>query len=59
MNWILARLEEPSTYAGLASFVMGLSFIPNASTWAGLIVPVGTALAGVLSVLVPEAKAKA
>ncbi len=28
--WALARLQEPSTYAGIAAFVTGLTFLPSA-----------------------------
>lgn len=55
-TWLLARLEEPSTYAGIAAFVASLSFIPNASSIAALIVPIGAALAGALAIIVPEKK---
>jgi len=29
-SWALARLQEPSTYAGVSAFVLGLTFLPQA-----------------------------
>lgn len=56
-EFIIARLREPSTYAGLATLVASLSFIPNAAEWSQLIVPAGTALAGALAILLGEKSA--
>lgn len=57
MNWIVARLKEPSTYAGIASFVAGLSFIPHAADWSAAIVPIGGAIAAVAAIIMPDKKA--
>ncbi len=54
MNWVIARLKEPSTYAGLAAFVSGLQFIPHATDIAQLIVPAGTVVAGILAIVMKE-----
>lgn len=48
--FILRRLREPSTYAGLA-LIMGVA-IPHEQALA-----IGTIVAGLLSVLLPEGKA--
>ena len=57
MSFIISRLKEPSTYAGLAAFLAGLSFIPHAAEWAGLLPAFGTLVAGALAILIPETKA--
>lgn len=56
MAFILSRLREPSTYAGIAAFVAGLSFIPHAADISGLIPIAGSLIAGVLAIILPEAK---
>ena len=56
MNTLLARLREPSTYAGIAGVIAGLGFIPHAADIAGLIGPLGAVIAGVLAIVLPEAK---
>lgn len=56
-NALVARLREPSTYAGLAVFVGSLSFLPNSANIAETITVVGTALAGLLAIWLPENKA--
>lgn len=53
----LARLKEPSTYAGLAGFlgIFGVTFAPvEVQTYAML----GGMLAGVLGMVIPEQGAK-
>ncbi len=54
MSFILARLKEPSTWAGAASLLAGLSFIPNAHEWAQLLPTIGAAVAGVLAIVIKE-----
>lgn len=54
MNWVIARLKEPSTYAGIAAFVGGLQFIPHATDIAQLILPAGTVIAGILAIVIKE-----
>ena len=58
MNWIITRLKEPSTYAGIAALIggAGAAFIPNATAWAHEVVLIGAAIAGALAILLPEAK---
>jgi hypothetical protein len=57
MSYVLARLREPSTYAGIASVLAGLSFIPHAADIAGLVVPLGVLISGVIAIVVPQAAA--
>jgi hypothetical protein len=56
MEFIIARLREPSTYAGLAAFIGGLAFLPHAQDMAQSIGFVGGAVAGLLAIWLPEAK---
>ena len=48
--WALARLREPSTYAGFAGLVMTTQ-IPHASEVAGVIPQIGTGVIGLLSLV--------
>lgn len=57
MDFVIARLREPSTYAGLAALIGGISILPNASSLAGTITLAGTFIAGVLAIWLPEKKA--
>lgn len=54
MNWIIARAREPTTYAGIALFIQGLTFLPHAADVAQLIVPAGTVVAGILAIVMKE-----
>lgn len=56
MTYLLSRLREPSTYAGLAALAgaFGVS-IPIA--WVQALSGLGVAIAGVLAVVVPEKNA--
>lgn len=55
-SWLIARAKEPSTYAGLAGLIASMSFIPHASDAAALMPVIGTAIASVLAVVIPQAK---
>lgn len=55
-DFILARLKEPSTYAGLAALVASLSFIPAADAWGQVIIYAGAAIAGGLAIVMKEQK---
>lgn len=55
-DFILARLKEPSTYAGLAALVASLSFIPAADAWGQVIISAGAAIAGGLAIVMKEQK---
>jgi hypothetical protein len=53
--YLLARLREPSTYAGLGALFAALGFHPSAAVL-GAAVNVAVALAGLAAMLVPEQK---
>jgi len=55
LTYILTRLKEPSTYAGLASFAVALKLMPNDPTLVQGITTVGVAVAGILASIIPEA----
>ena len=56
ISWVLARLEEPSTYAGIASLVATMSFLPHAQDIAGQITVIGGVAASALAVILSEKK---
>ncbi len=56
IQWVISRLKEPSSWAGLAALVGSMSFLPNASAGAQLVSVVGVAIAGALAVVFPENK---
>jgi hypothetical protein len=56
MSSILARLKEPSTWAGVAAFVAGASFIPHAAEVSQMVVGVGMVVAAALAIFLPEQK---
>jgi hypothetical protein len=56
MDWIVSRLKEPSTWAGIATVVAGASFIPHSTEWAALIPSVGVVVGGVLAIVMGEKK---
>jgi hypothetical protein len=56
LKWAVARLEEPSTWAGFAALVGSMSFLPQAAASAQLVSLVGVAVAGALAVVFPEKK---
>lgn len=56
-DFIITRLREPSTYAGIAALIGSLTFIPNAAEWGDVITSAGVAIAGALAILLGE-KAK-
>lgn len=52
---VLARLKEPSTYAGIAFLlgIIGVNITPEA--WGGVLTVAGV-VGGVLSIVIPEGK---
>lgn len=56
-SFLLSRLREPSTYAGIASLLAGASFIPHVPEIVQTVTIVGTAVSGLLAVWLPEKKA--
>lgn len=53
MNWIVAKLKEGSTWAGLGAIVAGASFIPHATEIGALVPSIGVVVAGVLAIWFP------
>ena len=53
MNWIVSRLKEGSTWAGIAGIIAGASFIPHADEISKLVPSVGVVVAGVLAIFFP------
>jgi hypothetical protein len=56
MSWIILRLKEPSTYAGIAAVIAGMAFIPNAAAWSHEVTLIGAAIAGLIAIVLPEGK---
>jgi hypothetical protein len=52
---IIQRLREPSTWAGIAAIIL-VAPIPGAVALAATLKVVGTAVAGVLAIWLPEKK---
>jgi hypothetical protein len=57
MNQVFARLQEPSTMAGL-SVLLGLFGVPHAPEAIHGVASVATGLFGLLAIIKPEAVAK-
>lgn len=53
MNWIVSRLKEGSTWAGLAGIIAGASFIPHADELSKIVPSLGVVVAGVLAIWFP------
>lgn len=56
MKWVLDRLREPSTYAGLAGLALALGI--NDATWAAISTAVA-GVAGLIAVLLHDKAADA
>ncbi len=54
--WAVTRLEEPSTWAGIAGIVASMKFWPESATIASSLPAVGMAFASVLAVVFSEKK---
>ena len=54
--WTVARLKEPSTYAGIAGVIGSMAFVPHATDVASLLPVVGVAISSIVAVVVPQAK---
>lgn len=54
--WAVARLREPSTYAGLIG-VLAYFNVPDASSWAHDLTMAGMGVAGVAAMILKEARA--
>jgi hypothetical protein len=56
MNYVLGRLREPSTYAGLAAVLAAFNVNIDPGLW-GTIVQVAIGLAGLVAAVVPDRSA--
>ena len=56
MSTILARLKEPSTWAGLAAVVAGLQFLPHAAEIGSIVTGAGMIVMAALAIFLPEQK---
>jgi hypothetical protein len=54
LAWVVARLKEPSTWAGIAGVVGSMAFLPHAAQDAQLVSAVGAAVASTLAIVVSE-----
>lgn len=54
MQWLLARLKEPSTWASIAALVGGMTFLPHAGDIASLIPNAGLLVAGILGIVLKD-----
>lgn len=52
MNWIIARLKEPSTYAGLAAITAAV--MPQAGIDAGTLQAIGAGVLALVAIIVRE-----
>ncbi len=49
-DFILTKLKEGSTWAGIAVVIGGMSFIPHSTELAVLIPPLGVVVSGLLAI---------
>ena len=57
VTWLVDRLEEPSTYAGVSGLVVSLTFLPAADLAfaAKAVALAATVIPSALSIVLPEA----
>lgn len=53
VEWLGARLREPSTYAGLA-IVMASFHFADAQDWAKAVASIGMGVGGIIAIVLPE-----
>jgi hypothetical protein len=53
MSWIVGKLKEGSTWAGIAGIVAGMSFIPHAQDVAQILPSLGVVVGGILAIWFP------
>jgi hypothetical protein len=53
MDWIVKKLKEGSTWAGIAGIIAGASFIPHADEISKIIPSAGVVVAGILAIFFP------
>lgn len=53
LAFVVGKLKEGSTWAGIGAIVAGASFVPHAKELGALLPAVGTVVAGVLAIFFP------
>lgn len=53
MDYVVSRLREASTYAGIAAVLSGMTFVPHANELAQLLPHIGIVIAGLLAIVLP------
>jgi hypothetical protein len=57
IEYIAARMKEPSTWAGLSAVLVAFKVLPDDSSTATTLTTVGVALGGLLATIFPEGSA--
>ena len=57
MSWLVTRLREPSTYAGLA-ILLAAFHLPHADAWTTVLTDCGIYVGGLLAIILAERKPK-
>ena len=58
VSYLGDRLKEPSTWAGLSAFLIGMKIIPNDPSLTEGLTTTGVLIGGVLAALFPEGTSK-
>lgn len=56
--WIVARLSEPSTYAGVAGVITSMTFLPHNADLAQAAPMLGVGVAGAIAIVKAESGVK-
>lgn len=56
MDFIISRIKEPSTWAGVSAFVVGVHLLPADSPIVAQLPAIGIAIGGILAAFLPEKK---
>ena len=57
MDWVIARVREPSTWNSLATLLVGAHVVGAGSPWVGVVTAGGAFAAAILGAVMPEKKA--
>ncbi len=57
IEYVAARMKEPSTWAGLSTVLIAFRVLPDDSSTATTLTTVGVAIGGILATIFPEALA--
>jgi len=58
VEYVAARMKEPSTWAGLASILIAFKVLPNDPNAISTLTTVGVAIGGILAAIFPETAKK-